>query len=847
MSARSVLTVVGAGVGFFVGGPAGAAIGAQVGGAVGGYIDGPQQFEGPRLTDLRVNTSTYGEPIPIITGPSNRMASNLIWTSGLKEKSSKKKQGGKGGPSAETTEYSYSVDVANALAEGVISNVKKIWANNKVLVDIGQLFIRQIQSAQNEIAKQEAEILRLEDEISNYTPPEGRDPAPTLDQLQAQLEAAESALADAEAYLVKAQAAYDKYLIGGESWAIDVGGMVGRIAFYPGDFVQLPDPTISAALGANNTPAYRGTAYLVMTGLQLADYGNSIPNLEYEVSGSENQTVAGVVKKISERSGLQVGEYAIGGALSSQQVQGYVIGRQSEALGALRPLEIAYGFDTTEQGGQIRYVKRGRMAISSIELGAMAARPRVDGQGAISPLTTTRQPDVSLPKLATLSYRDLDRDYQENTQRAIRDLGNAEHKINENLAMTFETSEARRVVDRILWESWVGRMTAEFAVSDKLRFINTADVVAIRVAGVMTPFRVEKFHRGNNGELRCSARMEDPFIYQGSTAGAVAVVPVNEVQFVGETFGYAYNAPIIYPNESPTSFSWAMDASESGWRGGQFFRSTDGVDYTSVGNSKFRNTTGIVTEALPLTSAEYWDRESVITVTLLHEEHELESFPEDRVIDGLNAFWLGAPDGSRGEVIQFATAVLVSGSPRVYELSDLLRGRRGTEHDMGNHIAGEVFVYFEAGLMSTLDYGSPDWDRLRYYKGVSIYESEFTTTEVQEFVNIGEKARPRSPVLATGERDEFDNLTIDWVRRIRGFAPGLGYGNVPLDEQTEQYEVDIYNGPTIVRTISTTSSLALYSAAEQTTDGLTPGNDVTIKIYQISATRGRGHAGEFTL
>ncbi|MFO0272035.1 MAG: phage tail protein [Pseudomonadota bacterium] len=53
--------------------------------------------------------------------------------------------------------------------------------------------------------------------------------------------------------------------------------------FYPGDEAQLPDPTIEAALGVGNVPAYRGLSYIVWRQFQLEDYGNRIPQFTFEV------------------------------------------------------------------------------------------------------------------------------------------------------------------------------------------------------------------------------------------------------------------------------------------------------------------------------------------------------------------------------------------------------------------------------------------------------------------------------------------------------------------------------------------------------------------------------------
>ena len=43
------------------------------------------------------------------------------------------------------------------------------------------------------------------------------------------------------------------------------------------------DPLISTKQGAGNAPAYRGTAYVVLERFALADYGNRIPQFQFEV------------------------------------------------------------------------------------------------------------------------------------------------------------------------------------------------------------------------------------------------------------------------------------------------------------------------------------------------------------------------------------------------------------------------------------------------------------------------------------------------------------------------------------------------------------------------------------
>src|SRR6185295_3880846 len=66
-------------VGNAVGGPIGGFIGATIGSMIDNQLF-PQKQEGPRLTDLTVQTSTLGNPIPLLFGPENRITGNVIWS-----------------------------------------------------------------------------------------------------------------------------------------------------------------------------------------------------------------------------------------------------------------------------------------------------------------------------------------------------------------------------------------------------------------------------------------------------------------------------------------------------------------------------------------------------------------------------------------------------------------------------------------------------------------------------------------------------------------------------------------------------------------------------------------------
>jgi len=101
-------------------------------------------------------------------------------------------------------------------------------------------------------------------------------------------------------------------------------------------------------------------------------------------------------------------------------------------------------------------------------------------------------------------------------------------------------------------------------------------------------------------------------------------------------------------------------------------------------------------------------------------------------------------------------------------------------------------------------------------------------------------------VHIAGTRDAGD-LTITWIRRARLNAEWRDLYDVPIDEPTESYEIDILDGDDVVRTLTATTTTVEYTSAQQTTDFGSPQASVSVAIYQISSRIGRGHAGTATI
>jgi hypothetical protein len=121
-----------AGGGYLLG-PAGAVAGALLGNFLFG--GGGAKVEGPRLGDLTVGASTYGNVIPVAYA-TQKIAGTIIWAPEIDEvKSTEKVGGGLFGGGQKVTEYRYYASFAVAFAEGPAAGLVRLWAGDKLLAD----------------------------------------------------------------------------------------------------------------------------------------------------------------------------------------------------------------------------------------------------------------------------------------------------------------------------------------------------------------------------------------------------------------------------------------------------------------------------------------------------------------------------------------------------------------------------------------------------------------------------------------------------------------------------------------------------------------------------------------
>ena len=699
--ATLVLTTVGG----LVGGPVGAAIGGILGQAFDrDVLFKPKDRQGPRLTDLAVQTSTYGWAIPQLFG-TVRVAGSVIWSTDLIESSSTT-SGGKGQPDTKT--YSYSVSFAVLLSARAIGEVKRIWADGNLLRGAGGDF-------------------KTETGFRLYT--------------------------------------------GGEDQAID--------------------PLIAAAEGASLAPAHRGCAYAVFENFQLADYGNRIPSLTFEV-------------------------VADGDAVSTGAIAAAVSGGLVDGSGATLPLTgfSAYGdsvrsvLDTLATTSGAWFAADGAALMMKSD-GAPGATISDDGFAAGSDAGAQRTRSIaaigSVPKTLTIGYYDPARDYQTGVQRARRPgAGSAETQI--DMPAVLSAGAAKTMAEAALARAETGRETRTLAVSWANLDVAPGEVVAI--AGEGGRWRATGWSLENMVLSLDLTRLATASLPASASAGRIVAAPDLPI---GSTVVHAFEAPPLDDSVlNAPRLLIAAAGTGAGWRKAALLLSTDdGASWRNLGATASPAIIGTLASVPGDAPADLIDRRTVIEVDLLREDMALAGAADAAIDGGANLALIG------DELIQFGAAEQI-GAVR-WRLSALWRGRRGTEAAIGGQAIGDRFVLIGVDQLAVADLPvSAIGASVRLLaSGVGDIDGPASCDVAVTGASVlpPSPAHPSVQVLASGD------AALSWIRRSRAGWRWIDGADAPLAEERELYRATIAPAGAAAYTIEIDSPALTVPASDRAGGG----------------------------
>jgi hypothetical protein len=505
---------------------------------------------------------------------------------------------------------------------------------------------------------------------------------------------------------------------------------------------------------------------------------------------------------------------------------GFVVQNKASFRSIVEPLATLYQFDIIESGDYLKAISQQEVR-SLVTVGLEDIAEARENE----PIVLTRSQASELPVGMSIRYIDIYKDYEPAAVSQRRETVESESEPASDTPIVIDYTRAQQMIDRLLYSAWVKRTIGEFGLLPEFIYLESGDVITLADGTFDKPLRLESIV---DGSYRMAVgRSFDLGIFQPG-GGSSRTQRINTQVVDPAPLVALMDLPMLRSIDVP--YRPYVGGYVTPWSGVNIYKSITngnfGLDTTLLAPAVLGETTAVFNPGV----TDVWDQANELKVKIYSDQ--LSSLPEENVLNGGNA--LAVENSSGGwEIVQFVTATLTG--TRQYTLTKLLRGQLGTEDNMEVSLPiGSRVVLLESTIQQ-LGMGINDIGREYYLRygpadrdiGDSLYQ-----TETKTFTGRGLK--PFSPVHIEGE-DVAGDITLSWVRRDRIGSDGWDYlSDIPMSEAYLQFEVDILDGSNnVVRTLTVTNATSVvYTAAQQSTDGISAPFDII--VYQISDLVGRG-------
>lgn len=509
------------------------------------------------------------------------------------------------------------------------------------------------------------------------------------------------------------------------------------------------------------------------------------------------------------------------------QVDGLVLHQRTTARAVLEQLQAVYAFDLRESGGKIVAVNRNQETLETISVQQLIPQEDADARIVVE---YSRAEETELPRRLEVRYLDRFEEYGTSVQAATRASVNAQDTETLSLSLVMNDSSAQLLAERKLYERWLGRERWKFQLPMRYAYLETGDVITLQDEGYSVPLLITRLQLGKPGMLRVEAVLHQRSIYD------YYVVPnlrsLEATSRVLPTDFFVLDMPLL-PAETISEYGvkFALADGQENWPGAVALRGniSGGKDILfSQSNPAVMGRTLQVLGAG--TQGNVIDEQSSVEIALIGEG-ALSNVTYLELLGGANAAMVG------DEMIQFMKVEVMS--PQRVRISRLLRGRLGTGWARGTHVASEPFVLVDGNLRSQLLF-SQDIGRSIDFFAVTSGLTELDATQ-QTITYNARSLIPYAPVHLQAYKNASGDIICSFKRCARGQGEWRDSVDVPLNESTERYALEIWQGSNLRRSAQLTVASFTYTQAMQMADTGGAVSNFTLKIWQISDVVGKGY------
>ena len=605
---------------------------------------------------------------------------------------------------------------------------------------------------------------------------------------------------------------------------------------YLGTSNQNPSPIIEAHEGVGNVPAFNNRFYLVFKRFKTSS--GSYPTVDIEVEAYE-KTLPEVLTWVCKAKGLTDAQIEIDPALDKHQNVNITFNQDGTSVGSfIQELQKIYFFFTIDAGDKIIF--RDFDTPLDLEIVALTEDNLAAVAGNSDAIDRYKHliPDVlDLPSEFQLEYVSKERNYDLGLQQAFRYEAQYQNDVNIRTRQVLTDTEASNIAWKSLGIIWSQSRRLENilllpSVAAKLKLGN---IFTVPIDGADRFFQLETKEIGDNNLAEINA-----VSYETTDTNFVVNNPSfpNTPNIIPTGSAIALDIPIFRDEHSDLGIYVGVVSPQNWQYGGIYISVDDDGDYTPLTNFTGLSTVGTVNQVPEANNPNIIDRGSEIIVEVANNGR-LENISETEFLrlEQLGLFG--------NEIIAWQNAELIAAA--TYKLTKLIRGLRGTEHQIDNHTVGERFVLL-AGSGARILRVPANLDSLRQtikLKAVHGGQSpDFVEEETSIYIS-GQGIAPYSPV--TPEillNTETNDLTIEWTLRTRRLGQWRDYGDiVHSDSNQSTLEILDSNG-SIVHTIEIfnyDNPSYLFDAQQQIDKLGSLQTELSFNVYQVSQFYGRGY------
>lgn len=522
----------------------------------------------------------------------------------------------------------------------------------------------------------------------------------------------------------------------------------------------------------------------------------------------------------------------------TQMVRGYRIASLASIKSAIEPLQAAWPFDVIPHGYQIKFVPRGKTSIATIDIGELGAVAGNETPGV--QITASREMASQLPREVFVKYLDVTRDYDISSGPGAKRLNtDAVNVVDLDLGIVLNADEAAGIEEVLLYMYWLERNDISFVLPPPYQYLEAADVVTITAPSATYELRLTEINYLPDGRLECKAKLNNVAVYTPTAVGQESTSPGQTLAFAGPSNFVPLDVPLLVDAMNTPGLLAGVGGYLDGWPGGTLMRSDDaGQTWSAVQGFGTGMVAGLAVNAIGAGRSDIIDAASRLNFRL--HSGDLASVSLTAMLNGANWFAYGAP--GRWEIIGIQN--LASESDGSLTGYDLLRGRFGSEWAMTTHLPYDELVLLDIGALKFVAMNIASLNQSRLYRAVTNGRT-FDSASDESATWTGVNLKPLAPVYLNGHREASSNdWTLTWIRRTRLGGEWVDGMDALLSEASESYDVEIWNSTytTLKRTITgLTTPTCSYTNAQQVADFGSTQDTLYIKVYQLSATVGRGY------